>query len=69
MARASLCRVRAETCRTIELFPIFGGWKRAEGVVEAAGFVFAADDEEAPVLRVAAAVSSAVSGFLGDDFP
>ena len=69
MARASLCRVRAETCRTIELFPILGGWKRPEGVVEATGFVFAVDDEEVPVLRVPGAVSSAVSGFLGADLP
>ena len=69
MARASLCRVRAETCRTIELLPIFGGWKRPGGVVEATGFAFAAAEEEFPALRVPAAVSSAVSGFLGDDLP
>jgi hypothetical protein len=70
MARASLCRVRAETCRTIELLPIFGGWKRPGGVVvEATGFDFTAGEEDVPVLRVPAAPSSVVSGLLGDDFP
>ena len=69
MASASLCRVRAETCRTIELLPSFGGWKRPGGVVEATGFVFAAGEEEIPVLRVPVALSSVVSGFLGDDLP
>jgi len=69
MARASLCRVRAETCKTIELLPIFGGWKRPGGVAEAMGLFFAAGEEEVPVLRVPAAPSSVVSGFLGDDLP
>ena len=69
MARASLCRVRAETCRTIELLPIFGGWKRPGGVAEAMGFDFTAGEEDVPVLRVPAAPSSVVSGLLGDDFP
>jgi hypothetical protein len=69
MASASLCRVRAETCKTIELFPNFGGWKRPEDVVETTGFVFTAVADEAPLLRVATAGVSCASGVLGDDLP